>query len=245
MQKVGFLFLLVLLVMPLSLQAQGNCDINLEDEVNVLKDAQSQADSGDAVAAATTLQELSATLSAIAEGCLGDDDTLEVAIDEIAMQEFVAEDGSIAFLYPENWVLQDENEGAYLIATSAEVIDAIDDELPESLDVGDRALGIISIPLAGQAFDEIASGILNDFAGDSDFEIVEETHSVTVNGRDAFRAVGDIGDNIRMVFELIDYGEAKTPSIMMVIGLGTVDEFPMTQSTVTAVAESIQLLPSQ
>lgn len=245
MQKVSFFFLLILLIMPLSLHAQDDCDINLEDEMLALKDAQSQADSGDTISAATTLQALSETLSAIAENCLGGDGMIEEVIDELAIEEFIAEDGSIAFQYPQDWIVQSAFEGSYVMATSEEVAEAIDSDLPPSLNPSEFGIIIQSTPLLEDTFDEIVSEIENDIEDDEEFEIVESIQSLTVNGRDAVQIVLDFGENVRLLIVLIDYSDAQIPTAILVAGVGNVDEFQMTQNYVTAVAESLQFPPSQ
>jgi hypothetical protein len=234
MRKISCFLIFILFVVPLSLQAQSVCDMNLDDEILALVQVQREADRGDVALAAQRLQQLSTMLSTIATNC---SDTADMLV-----QEYVASDESITFQYPIDWVVEDINGNIYLASTSSVFADFTQAQTP-SFNPGETVVWISIMTLednerfsrsfVDEVLENIASGL----------EQIETIHSITVNEREAFRAVYDADPNIRLVYQFIDYSDAEIPTVIIIRGIGVVDDLPVTQLYVTEIAESIEYLP--
>jgi hypothetical protein len=235
MQKITILLIFMLLVVPLSLQAQGVCDMNLDDEILELVQAQRDADNGDIVLAAHRLQQLSAVLSTIAANC---SDTADMLV-----QEYVASDESIMFQYPIDWVVEDINGTIYLASTFSVFANFVQAQRLPRFNSGETVIRVSIRTLEeNESFSQdFVVDILENITGG--MEPLETIHPISINEREGFRAIYDTGSNHGVVYQFIDYSDADVPAFIIVDAIGIVDELPITQLYVTGISESIEYLP--
>jgi hypothetical protein len=235
MQKFRFVLLIVVLLVPMSI-LYAQCDIDLHTEMLMLMSAQIQADTGDTATAAATLEELSVTLNTIAEGCASAEMELP--------QQYVAQDNSIAFRYPVDWVIDASDPFGYILGSSQSTLDtALDSDVP-SLDEGEMVIVIFPTPLFNEDFKSLAGDMSDDFLG-SEFEVIESLTPTVIAGREAFHGVYEYEGELRVVLEIIHYSDAVEPSMIILFGISKVADAALLQSYLTAVAQSIEYPPQQ
>jgi hypothetical protein len=235
MRKITILLIFMLFIVPLSLQAQVICDMNLDDEILELVQAQRDADNGDVVLAAHRLQQLSAVLSTIAANCSNNTSILE--------QEYIAPDASIKFQYPADWIVLSISDTYYFTAIPPVVTNFTESQTVPSFNAGETLIWItirrldenesFNRSFVDEAMENITGGL----------EPIEPIHPITINEREAFRAVHDVDPNLRVVYQFIDYSDSEVPTVILIRGIGIVDELPITQLYVAVIAESIEYLP--
>ena len=239
----SLLIICCLLLSPLVITAQeGACDINLEDAIANLFQAQRSADSGDTATALANIATVQADLSAISELCSGEGPDLP--------QRYVASDDGIAFHYPAGWVLDDSlQDNAYIVATSEATLDIMQASNPENMpegeflilvwllrDDGDTGLGEF------ESFEQVVREFRDELIGGS-FGQMSATEAFSLNDQ---RGLSMTASNTGFlgILDFVDYLNTDTPQVLFVTIFGNpVDEAQMSQ-LLHAVESSIEI-PAQ
>ena len=211
-KRVIFLLVLILAaVVPASAQ-ESDCDINLEQALTLLFQAQRQADSDNAFGAVQTIGDVQADLQVLIDTCSG-------LMFPMPMS-FVAPDESLAFNYPENWTMRTMEDGVYMVSSTPAMDDMeyIDvDHMPS----GEQMLMVAVMDIAEMyqnqqmgSFDEVISMMRQDLIDAN--EQVSQPVPMEFKGRQAMRFHVET-TSASAIIDVVDYmsDDQKTVLIMM------------------------------
>jgi hypothetical protein len=238
MKKRVILLLILILtaVLPTSAQESG-CDINLEQAINLLFQAQRDADGGDTLSAVQTIEAVQADLQALIDACSG--------VSVPLPRSFVAPDQSLSFNYPDSWTLRSIDTGVYYMVTSTPAVaDLIANEsgvIPE----GEQALVLAVVDVsdgygsqAPTSFEEIVDAMHQDF-NDAN-EQVSGPVPMEINGRQArrFRIENPIASAI---LDAVDYMSEDELSVVLIAGFAAPGETAALEPLLEAFEASVSL----
>ncbi len=161
---------------------------------------------------------------------------------ESLTETYVSPDERLTLRYPEGWIVNTEDEGITLIATSEGMVDAIDDAVP----VGEAAMALLfsdNDPTDEQLFEsETPSAILSRFVeliGESGDARFTEPVRYMLAGLEGARATGRLDSNEVLVIAL-DLGDGVFEVAIAVTASGEMDRF---EGKMIAILESVNYLP--
>ncbi len=237
------LSLTCLILSPLVITAQdGACDINLEDAIANLFQAQRSADSGDTATALAHIADVQANLSEISDLCSGEGPDLP--------QRYVDRDNDIAFHYPAGWVLDDDlQDNAFVVATSDATLDIMQTSSPENMPTGEFLILVWLLRDDGDtglsefdSFEQVVREFRDELIGGS-FEDISATEAFSLNDRRALRMTasntGFIG-----ILDFVDYFSSDTPEVLFVTIFGNPAEEAQMRQLLQAVEATIEV-PAQ
>ncbi len=232
MRQVFFLILLCFASMPLTtITAQSSCDIELEDMILQMVQAQRAADTGDTLLATSILQSVQDGIDTYTSGC----DSVKLK------QKYTSSDESLTFSYPDGWSVQVLDDGiAYVVASSPALVDLLEDDFPESLAPGDAAIALLMQP-AEDTFDESVDDLKDEIL--DEFSIMGKIDDSVINGRRVVSMNISFNANVSGRIHLVDYSDADEPVAMLVFGLADKASLPIIQAYTDALVKSIQYPP--
>jgi hypothetical protein len=234
MRVQAFLLALCLIFASVLLPVQAqdsNCDIELEETILALIQAQRQADSGNTFGAVQRIDDIQIELAALAEACSGVLFPLP--------RSFTAPDGSIAFNYPDEWVLSHPNTNVTIIATPNDVLSKYEngDEMIE----GEQMMVVLRIDATTLTddgdFDNVANDLWNDLG--NSFASVSPLMPIEVNGKPTWRFSIEDGRVAGMV-DIINYVEDEAPAVLVIMSLGANSERDMVETILESFEKSVQ-----
>jgi hypothetical protein len=231
MRRIYFLILLCFMSITMNtITAQNSCNIELEDAILQLVQAQRAADTGDTLLATSILESVQSTLDTYTNGC----DSVQLS------QKYTSPDESLTFEYPEGWTIRGIDGGPIIVASSPTLIDVLDNDLPESIPVGDAAIAILTQP-AEDTFDDSVDDLMEEIL--DEFRILGEVDDSITKGRRVVSMSVAFNENVSGRISLIDYGDADDPVAMLVFGLADSASLPIIEAYTDALVKSIQYPP--
>lgn len=232
LRQVLFLILLCLASTPLSITtAQASCDIELEDMILQMVQAQRAADTGDTLLATSILQSVQDGIDTYTGGC----DSVKLT------QKYTSSDESLTFSYPDGWSVQVLDDGiAYVVASSSALVDLLDNDLPESIPAGEAAIAILMQP-AAETFDDSVDDLMSEIL--DEFGIVGKIDDSVINGRRVVSMNISFNANVSGRIHLVDFSDADDPVAILVFGLADKVSLPIIQAYTDALLKSLQYPP--
>lgn len=231
MRRLLLLLLLCFMSIPAQTIAQDGCDIELEDTILRLIQAQRAADQNDDLTASSILTSVQGDLDAMLSGC----DTISLT------EKFVNPDETLAFSYPEGWQVSNLDRDVYVVVTSSEIIDLLDSDLPEEIAAGDAAIALQLQPLGDETFDETMEDVRDDMS--RDMTILSRMSETTIDGRRFVAGNVGLNDNVSGRLGFIDFSDAEVPAVALVLGLADSNSLPIIEVYTDALMQSIQYPP--
>lgn len=231
MRRLLLLLLLCFVSLPMQSIAQGGCDIELENAILRLIQAQRAADQGDDLTASSILTSVQGDLDSMLSGC----DTIRLT------EKFVNPDETLAFLYPDGWRVSNLDRDVYVIVTSSEIIDLLDSDLPEEIAPGEAAIALQLQPLGDETFDEAMEDIRDGMA--RDMTLLSQMSETTIGGRRYIAGNIALNDKVSGRLGFIDFSDAEVPAIALVLGLADSNSLPIIEVYTDALMQSIQYPP--
>jgi len=230
------LFVMLLCLSTVSIHAQDGCDINLEDTILSLVQAQRAADSGDTLTAVALLQSVQDSIDSTTNGC-----------DSIRFNEtYTTPDETLSFRYPDGWQVQSLERGLYVIASSSAVFNQFGNDIPQELDAGDAAIALQIEPLDGDTFDELIDDLIDDIR--ADFNIISLREETEIRGRRVVSFNVQISDTVNghiSLVEALSDSEDTPSSLILLLGLANADSLPIMEVYTKTLRDSIQYPPGQ
>lgn len=233
MRRFILLMLLCVFGLPTIIYAQSGCDIDLEDEISRLVQAQRAADSGDSLTAASILQAVQSDIQLTISGC-----------DRVRLDaKYTAPDESVAFFHPEGWRVQILDQGLYLVASVPNLDELFDSDLPENLEEGEAAIAIQVRPIDDSSFDEIVDEGFRELL--RDFTLIGRTEEELINGRRHIKVSVSVNDNVSGRIGFVDYTDAETPAVVLMLGLANRASLPIIEVYTDTLRKSLQYPPTE
>jgi|GEM_PF-2203529 len=230
-----FLILLtIVLISNMTLTAQSGCDINLEDAILNLVQAQRAADGGDTLTAVAILQGVQSSIDNATSGC-----------DRIRFDAtFTTPDETLSFKYPDGWQVQSLEQGLYVASSSSAIVEQMGDGVPEDLNAGDAGI-VLQIQRAdGDTFDDIVEDVIDDIG--SDISIISPQEETSVRGRRTIGFNVNLAPSVSGHIVFMDFTDNEDePAVMLILGIATSDSLPIIEVYTNTFRDSVQYPPGQ
>lgn len=231
-----FLILLVLLCFgTITVIGQSGCDIELEDTILNMIQAQRAADAGDTLKAVAILEGVQASIDGVTSGC-----------DSVRLEStYTTPDDLLSFKYPAGWQVQNIENNLYLIVSSSDLIELLDSDLPQSMNPSDGAIALQIQALSDDdTYDDLVDDLVDDMGGD--ISILGRPEEIEFRGRRTTLFNVRVNEFVGGQVALVDYSDVEDmPSIALMFGLSNVDSMPIITAYTNALRESIQFPPGQ
>ncbi len=228
------IWLTVLVLGTVTVYGQSGCDIELEDSILSMIQAQRAADTGDTLTAVAILQGIQDSIDGITSGC-----------DSVRFDEtYTAIDNQISFRYPDGWQVNTVERGLFFVTSSSAVANAVEGDLPEDLAVGDGAIALQVQPTGPGTFNETVDDIIDDIQ--SDLSIISSQEDEIIRGRRTVSFNIRISDTVSGYVTFVDYTSEEDPSaVMLLLGLANTQSLPIIEVYTKTLRDSIQFPPGQ
>ena len=233
MRRILLITLLCCLCMTIPSLAQSGCQIELEDTILRLIEAQRAADQDEILIATSILASVQEEIDLITGSC----DTIRLT------EKYIATDGSVAFAYPDGWSIEILDNQTFVAVSSREIFELLENDLPETMEPGQAALAIQIDLLRGDTFDEFLDEFMDDFVGE--FRQLGTINDEIVNGRRQMTVTLAINGNVSGKLGLVDYSDANEPAVALILGLGESNSLPVIEVYTDEFIKSIQYPPNE
>ena len=234
MRRLLFLVSIFSLITGVS-HAQGECDIDLESEINLLIRAQREADQENDVVAISLLQSLQAEIDDIVGRC--------VNANSLLSEEYTTEDESLSFRYPSEWYVEPLEDDSYVIASDDSLLDLLENNDVPSLSTGEYFVAIFIEDNFGDSFRDGVSR----FQDDSNLgQAIDVPAQDLIDNTDAITASYLLEDTLALSLAHLDFTDLEEASALVtVIAIGNPDELSLLETFARTIASSVEYPPTE